>query len=225
MSEGLILLPVAWVSVIVGVLQLFRIVEGAISLDTKRKVADWLKSMAARSTSQTLIESPRWFIEMFDGVFGKKHLTLRCFTRSCVASITAVLILTIVWAILDPTACQEYLSILPPPEAIAGIFGIFFVSLILNILPDYLSLLETRWILKLVANSDIKRIIVLLVLDVIMTGGIFVCGVGVIILIFSLVSGDSVGLVELVRGVPEICGECIRLRGSGNPPPMGIFFY
>lgn len=141
MSDGLISLSVAWASLISGVLILFHYVERGITPDTKIKVADWLKGMAARSISQTLIESPRRFIEAFDGVFGKKHLTNRCFLISCVASIMSVIFLTIIWAALDTKSCLSYFSRFPVTEAF---LRIFLIATFLNIFPDYISLLETR---------------------------------------------------------------------------------
>jgi len=73
------------------------------------------------------------------------------------------------------------------PEQESAIFKILFLALMLNLVPDYMCLLETRWILRRVAQAGIKGLIVLLVLDVIITGGIFACGIGIVRLVLGLV--------------------------------------
>ena len=96
---------------------------------------------------------------------------------------------------------------------------IFILALVFNLVPDYISLLETRWILRKVAQAGMKELIMLLVLDAILAGLIFSSGVGVIILIYSVNTGDWVG----VHTVLEFLNAFILFRGSEIP--FGIFFY
>ena len=221
MIEGILLLLLLWAALTTAIITLFRIMGDTVTPDAKRKFAEWIKSIAAKSTSQTIVESPRWFVEAFDKIFGDRHLSLRCFSRSCVASIMAVFVMTIMWAVLDPTSWLRFFS----SEGKSAIFFIFFIALFLNLVPDYISLLETRWILRRVAHAGIKELIVLLVLDVIITGGIFVCGLGILALIIGMVSGESMGVVELVDRLLELLSECIMFQTHDSPPPVGIFFY
>lgn len=79
------------------------------------------------------------FVSLFDAVFGHRHLSLRCFLRSAIASIVAV---TLLWTLLGSL----------------GLFGsrlraelslgqVLFLALAVNVVADYLSLLETRFFL------------------------------------------------------------------------------
>ena len=213
MMDGISSLLILWAASIGAIITIFRVMDETATPDAKRKVADWIKSFAAKSISQTIIESPQWFIEAFDRIFGERHLTLRCFFRSCVASLLAVFAITIMWIVMveDPTPRQAYFSYL----AIDLIMAIFGFALVLNLVPDYISLLETRWILHNVAHADVKKLIVLLVLDVIITGGIFACGFGIV----WVVIGESVA--EYL----ELMGMGILFRSYGSGLSLGIFFY
>lgn len=196
---------------------LFHAMEETATTDTKRICADRIKSIAAKSISQTIVESPQWFIEAFDRIFGDRHLTWRCFLRSCVASMVSVVVMTIVWVFLDPISWQKFLSY--NGEGAIGMILVF--AFVLNLVPDYISLLETRWVLRIITHTDIKELIVLLVLDVLITGGIFFCGVVVVILIYCVSSGDWRTLAEL----PEIFLILFILFQWAYVVPFGIFFY
>ena len=219
MVGRIVSLLVAWATLVGGVWLLFSAIEATTTSVAKRKVADWLNSIATKSISQTVVESPRWFIEAFDRIFGDRHLSLRCFSRSCVASIMAVLVITIMWVVLDPTSCKRFFS----SEGASGIFFILFVASILNLVPDYLSLLETRLILRRVAHAGEKSLIVVMILDVIITGGIFICWFIAISLIFYRVSGESLGVD--VDALLEILSGFIFFQNEIDPPDWSIFFY
>jgi len=200
---------------------IFELMENTANTSAKISVADWIKSIAAKSISQTIVESPRWFIEVFDRIFGDRHLTWRCFWRSCVASLMAVSVMTVTWAVLDPISCQQFLL----HKGIDAFSTIFILAFFLNLVPDYISLLETRWIFRKVAHAGMKELIVLLVLDVIITGGIFVCGITIILILISYINRDPAGVAELVDGVPEILSELILFRTVDDSLSFGIFFY
>ncbi|MGB2728400.1 MAG: hypothetical protein WBD09_07970 [Halobacteriota archaeon] len=222
MIEGISLLWL-WAILVGAIIATFRIMEDTATPDAKRKVAVWIKSFAAKSISQTVVESPRWFIEAFDRIFGDRHLTRRCFLRSCGASILAVFVMTVVWAVLDPTSCQRFTAEVEHP--ILFILLILLIALFLNLVPDYISLLETRWILRKVAQAGIKKLIVLLVLDVIITGGIFVCGLVITGILIGCSEGDPIEVVvEFVDEFSEILNALI-LFTTVDEPPFGIFFY
>src|SRR5215471_3168454 len=75
----------------------FERVEAVLTDQTKFEIAVWLVGMKA---GQKMEPVARTFINMFDRVFGAKHLSLRCFTRSSIASLVALLLTYgIFWAI------------------------------------------------------------------------------------------------------------------------------
>jgi len=53
----------------------------------------------------------------------------------------SVVVMTIVWVFLDPTSWQQFLS----DNGEGAIVMILVFAFGLNLVPDYISLLETRW--------------------------------------------------------------------------------
>ena len=221
MTVGISSIVILWGALILAIKGIFELIENTANPDAKRIATNRIKSIAAKSISQTIVESPQWFIERFDGIFGDRHLTWRCFWRSCVASMMAVFVMTVVWAVLNPISWQQFLL----HKGVDAFRMIFILAFFLNLVPDYISLLETRWIFRKVAHAGMKELIVLLVLDVIITGGIFVCGIVIIVILISYINRDPMGVVELVDMLPEILSELILFRTVDDSPAFGIFFY
>lgn len=215
MTGGISSIVIIWGTLILVIKGIFELMENTANPDAKRSATDRIKSIAAKSISQTIVESPQWFIETFDGVFGDRHLTWRCFQRSCVASMVAVFVMTVVWVVLNPSSCQQFLLY----KGTDAFRMIFILALVFNLVPDYISLLETRWILRKVAQASMKELIILIVLDAILTGVIFFSGVGIIILIYSVNTGEGIGVCTLL----EVLNAFILFRGSEIP--IGILFY
>ena len=78
---------------------------------------------------------------LFDAVFGSQHLSLRCFFRSSLASVLAVLLLDVLFAEILGVMGDRALGDLALWQAI--VFGSA-----INVIPDYISLFETRWLLR-----------------------------------------------------------------------------
>ena len=185
MVEKIFALAGTWATMMGGIWVLFQAAEKTATPDGKKRVSDWLKNLAAKSISETIVESPKWFIEMFDRFFGEKHLTKRCFFMSSMASFISVFVITIIWVILFQAQAQEF-SYLFQLTLDRILFEAFIIALILNILPDYFSLLETRYILKNMERGSLKRLTMILFLDVIFSGGIFI----LFALFFFYILGD-----------------------------------
>lgn len=111
---------------------------------------------------------PTW-IRIFDSLLGEEQLSWQCFRRSCVASLCAVGVL---WTILRPIRPHIFLD---QSGSMAGLLGVVFgFAILVNLLPDYLSLLETRWLIGLLRGSYSTTLTwVLLLIDVVVTGMIF----------------------------------------------------
>lgn len=113
----------------------------------------------------------RHFCNLFDTVFGSKHLSWQCFIRSSIASMLAVSLLYVLLA--------EVLGLLSP-DGRAGVTDethtigkMLAIGAFINIVPDYLSLFETRWLLKRFdrVKSFVGQMGVL-VADAVLTSGI-----------------------------------------------------
>ncbi len=81
------------------------------------------------------------FCNLFDCVFGRHHWSWRCFVRSSIASVLAVVLLYILFAEILGVMGRRTLGNLSLWQAV-------LLGAAINIIPDYLSLFETRWLLK-----------------------------------------------------------------------------
>ena len=95
----------AWVTVMAGVWFLFEKAEETVSQGTKLAVARWLEGLDPASAPRTW---PSTFAATFDRIFGERHFSWKCFRRSCVASLTVVIVLTLIWTMLHPAACEAW---------------------------------------------------------------------------------------------------------------------
>ncbi len=116
----------------------FARAEKVASPALKWRVAAWLKSA---DPARVVAGWPPTFVEVFDLVFGEKHLSWRCFGRSCLASVGAVLVVTVYWAALRP---REVLAALRGSQAANTALSYFILTLLLSLWPDYVSLLKSR---------------------------------------------------------------------------------
>lgn len=87
------------------------------------------------------------FIYLFDGIFGEKHLSPRCFFVSAAFSLVSV---AIIWSFLGG---YDTLSVRIGNEVSLG--AIIPIALVVNVLADYLSLLQTRWMIG--KASEVRR--------------------------------------------------------------------
>jgi hypothetical protein len=172
-----------------GIQKFFKEVEDKLTDSTKLQIAVWLLGIR---TGPRVESWPETFAAVFDRVFGKKHLSWKCFFRSSVASITVGLLAFLIWTIT--TLGVEYLSVslhvvqyssTPEWQRIAAyqtathlgfssqnatfVAACLLMAILSNAIPDFISLLETRWILNLMKRSGPTLIGALLVIDVALT--------------------------------------------------------
>jgi len=82
------------------------------------------------------------FSLLMDKFFGEKHLSWNCFLRSSAVSIFFVFLL---YFIFYKAGCLETKVRTGENLSLAGALSL---GMVLNLIPDYLSLLETRWLLR-----------------------------------------------------------------------------
>src|SRR6266849_3926469 len=68
----------------------FERVEAVLTDQTKFEIAVWLVGV---KVGQKVEPWPETFANIFDRVFGMKHLSWKCFCRSCLASYAAVILI------------------------------------------------------------------------------------------------------------------------------------
>ena len=157
------------------------------------------------------------FSFIFDDVFGKKHFTLKCFRRSCAVSLCVVIIIGVLCYIIKPIVINKHLSC----QGWRFTLSFLLAASVCNLIPDYISLIETRYIIgKLASARSLRHIIFLLIIDVAATYGIFA------------IIGFFLGIVGGKSTVIEMLGELIRWpffkslkQGADNDAIMGIFLW
>lgn len=167
---------------------IFTRTELLLNGDGKALIYKWINT--PNYTSILSSWSPS-FIHLFDSIFGKNHLSFKCFVRSSIASISFVILLGIIWYLKIPD--QVSLSFGPSNQwgyertSVFTHYGILFEGgelfsqqffplitillypLVFNLVPDYLSLLQTRFLIKLLPGSSVAKTILYLVIDFILT--------------------------------------------------------
>jgi len=146
-------------------LGLFWKADEAFSEEFKKVVSNRLKRMDfERATAGW----PGAFTRLFDRLFGKRHLSWHCFLRSCIASSISVLLLTLITLTFNQ---ELFVMVMEFKELF-----IFFPlgAFVFNFLPDYVSLIETRYVLKWMStHSSNWTLGALLLFDVFATFLIF----------------------------------------------------
>jgi hypothetical protein len=152
-----------------GVQKFFKEVEEKLTDNTKLEIALWLLGVKVGPNVEPW---PETFAKVFDRVFGTKHLSWKCFRRSCLATLTSCVIIAVgLAAYLHPIYVPysgeqhptiDYVLFVPMLGVIAAIYLCLF---------DYVSLLETRFALGLLQRwSSWYIVLIVLVADVIVTG-------------------------------------------------------
>lgn len=163
----------AWGSLTAGLWFLFDIAERATTTESRNQLAQWIKQS---DLEPGLASIPQRFASFFDHVFGEKHFSFFCFRRSTMASIIAAWIVSVTAFSVNPLLFTSDYSgslqdpVLDPTVINIGMLGL--LALLFNIIPDYLSLLQTRFMLKWL-KGGVQTFLVLLV-DIFSTGFIFI---------------------------------------------------
>ena len=145
----------SWLSITAGIYGLFDKAGKVLKKEARDYIAIWL--MGADLPAD--LKWPSMFASLFDRVFTERHLSWRCFFRSSVASFAAVVVISLTVAAVDPSISLTLPTV--DPTISVGLFeGVFLIylllfSLVINLLPDYLSLYETR--LALGSTSESPR--------------------------------------------------------------------
>jgi hypothetical protein len=120
----------------------FQGAESVLTDDTKLEIAVWL--LDRKKLSPTFQSWPDTFAKVFDRVFGQKHLSWKCFRRSCLASSVVICLVLLV-------SLRHMLKVLSQPQLQINLLCAVPLA---TMLPDYVSLLETRWTLGLMRRTN-----------------------------------------------------------------------
>ena len=173
-DSGIEFYLMAWGATTGGLWFMFEKAEKALSDESRGKVVGWLRQNELSAGIESI---PAQFAFLFDRIFGERHLTWRCFRRSAVVS--AASLLTILTALSVHTSSSQF----PIGVGAKGWVTIGLVVALVNILPDYLSLLETRWTLRL-ATEGRRTLSWVLAIDLALT---FFLSAGSVLVVLTLI--------------------------------------
>lgn len=163
----------AWGSMTGGLWFLFDIAEKSAAPNLKIKIVNWING---DERTQDISAIPERFASLFDQIFGEKHLSWVCFRRSAIASITSAWVVsTLVFGINPAVFGDGFVSSLPDPvldESLINVGMLGVMAVFINIIPDYLSLLQTRYMMKWIQRG--RNTFFVLIADVVVTAVIFV---------------------------------------------------
>ncbi len=229
---------------------LFWKLEEIVSPAAKASISSWLNRV---DTFSKVNQLPHQFSYIFDRVFGEKHLTLKCFLRSSLASLLSVSAVLAIWgALSEKFFFTASLSLLH----LSGFLFFWLAAISFNLLPDYISLLETRYLIGIMERArSLTAILLLFLVDLLISLSIIVLFLEALTLayygkyyfIWSELSIASVRnffreyfLMGVQRGimldpdgaVAELApwmsageAQTVVARHSIGLPPFGVFLY
>lgn len=148
-----------------GILWLSRLLGDNLSKDAKDGISLYLMGEYEKSW-------PELFCQLFDSIFGKKHFSWRCFLFSCFGSLCFVVAIYFLFGpmlgLLEQRTGSRY-----------SFAEILLMGILINFIPDYISLFETRWLLnRFKQNRSNVGITLLLLFDMIISAMIILPVIG-----------------------------------------------
>lgn len=152
--------------------------------DDIQRVKKWLKGEYKNSWADH-------FCDMFDSIYGKRHLSVRCFFASAITSILIVAILYVIFGAFLGIIGEHSRSL----NSIS-IWQALFLGILLNTVPDFLSLYETRFLLQILRKTNrIWLQILILFVDLFITGFIIYAAIN----IYQKVNGNSyLSIIQMI---------------------------
>lgn len=168
-------------AVTLSVLGLFWNADKAFSEEFRLALSKQLQRLKIDTEG---VNWPRAFAGVFDRIFGERHLTWICFFRSAIASAACYFIIAAVMLSLielDPAGQST--------QTKADIFYVLLVAFVLvgltvNTLADYISLMETRYLINKMIKRPSKTFIVLaLIADAVFTTAIYAISLTLVVFV------------------------------------------
>jgi class 3 adenylate cyclase len=190
------------------VLNLSAFCDNSLPAQTKAVVSGWL-----RPASGIRLRGSDVFLVLFESVFTKDHLGRKCILRSMLLSVVAFVVLFA--AFMDTAALEWRMGQLEQhPHPLEPWMRIALGAMALclcNVFADYISLYETRLVLKLAKRYGMLPLFA--VLDIVLTACVFLLVVAVTLPLISLATGNIHGFLENVgrlwSNTPNVVSQCV----------------
>ena len=207
----------------------FDKVEAVLTDDTKLEIAVWLLGV---KTAEKVKTWPETFAKLFNRVFGTRHFSVKCAVRSCIGSLCA---LVVAITFISPQSWISFgatVDIKTNERDLSYPYWPFFaLSIVVGLFaPDFVSLLETRWMLKLLRlHSSVVLQVTILGVDAVVTAITAVVGakVGGDFAVNVLLQTTWRGKALMAAAIPSLIINDFRpvelllktTRGIGFDPP------
>jgi hypothetical protein len=149
-----------------------------------------------------------------------KHLSWKCFWRSCIASLASIVLTLLILNAYDPNKSALSMFL----HSASGIYSVLLPCTVIfvNVLPDYVSLLETRFVLhQMVARPSVTIGALYIVLDLVVTGAIAFTGLYLWALLVGALTEPVSEWMEFLRTLTTV----EYWRGFFSEQMPSLFFY
>ena len=170
----------------------FEFIERVSSKRARKDFSKWLNSRI-----ETIADVPKYILEVFIHVFGKRHLSVKCVRSSIILSVVAITILLLIGLLNNPHGIRDFVEKIKsaddpnPLELLTHYLLIAFVGWIAYaVVVDYVNLLKTRALVNVLVNREIQNFLLLLIIFFIDFGlgmMIFTIGLEFVLFIFPLI--------------------------------------
>lgn len=163
--------------------------------EDKQKVTiiKWWSRLDDFKYNQAVRQANIFCNEIFDKIYGKRHFSQRCFGVSFCVSIISVFILSIVMSSIFEMDYDKLVTDKTSPGHISPFVFMLIFAVMLNSWIDYISLVETRLILRFALRVKPLMLPVLLLVDLFLTVIVFWLSVAVL---DSVVVKDPKGMLN-----------------------------
>jgi len=131
----------AGIALLWGIQKFFKEIGDVLHPSKKRAIWEWISGI--RSTDK-FERWPDTFASMFDRVFGENHLSWRCVWRSFVATTLIQTVCVLLWLTLQRKTFPAIVIVEPKFQIVA----VLMAYAVWILLPNYLSLLKSRYALE-----------------------------------------------------------------------------
>lgn len=143
-------------SLFYGTLRLFKSFEEQLSPELKIQIWFWLGGLTP-NIEGTVQSWPNTVAALFDRIFGKKHLSWVCFWRSCLVSYSVLAVMICIALLVNVGEQHQYFGNSPQFGNIRNtLYIVIILALATNAIPDYLSLLVTRFLLNTMRGTTMR---------------------------------------------------------------------
>ena len=229
---GLLALIALWSLLTGAIWKLFERIEKTAAPEAREAATRFVMSVGGGTPLRGVA---RTFNHAFDAVFGKRHLSWRCFMRSCAASSAMTILFTLLFLpSYDPELADNggfIFDLSAPTYDAADRAWTVLLSVLINWMPDYFSLLKSRWILARMESATPRKFVCLFFGDLVLT--VCIACVVVNVAAFFLIAVQEYGFMPAVRDLPNLItyAPTITLFGVFPQPTflgwelLGVFFY